>query len=486
MHTTFNSQSRARLIAGQGTLLFAGFTSAQICSFARNALLGHWLSQGDFGIAATITLLLQLLETLSDLGADRLIVQADDGDDPDLMKTAHALLILRGAITALSIYLAAAPVTHFFSIPNSTWAFELAALVPFIKGFQHLDARRFQRYLKNHAYLSVEVVPQLIAFAATIPALVIFGDYQAVVWLALTQACAALVLSHILAHRPYQVAWYNDIAGRFIRFGWPIWLSAFPLIAVYQGDRLVIGRLFGMEELAAYTAAFMIAMVPGLLAGKVGNALMLPLLANEKHHRNRFKALYLKMADAIIIVAAAYFTVFALVGEHILPVAFGNNYQGLGEIIVWLAAMWAMRMVQAVPGMALMAQGETRPFFAAGCIRALGLIPAIWVAHSGYGLAGVAAAGFFAETASLIYVVIRAGLGFHGAIISFFYRCLFLAVAGFLALSLTHVFAVSTLSWAIVQALVMTLLTSSLLLFALPLGRHMWQTLHRIYQAALS
>ena len=51
-----------RRVAGQGMLLFAGFGLAQGCSFARNALLGHLLSKSDFGIAATITLTLQLLE----------------------------------------------------------------------------------------------------------------------------------------------------------------------------------------------------------------------------------------------------------------------------------------------------------------------------------------------------------------------------------------------------------------------------------------
>lgn len=71
-------QSLTSRIARQGTLLFGGFAAAQVFSFARNAIVAHWLSKGDFGIATAILLLLQLLDTLSDLGADRLIVQARD------------------------------------------------------------------------------------------------------------------------------------------------------------------------------------------------------------------------------------------------------------------------------------------------------------------------------------------------------------------------------------------------------------------------
>ena len=45
-------------------LLFTGFGVAQACSFARNSIIGYSLSKGDFGIAATITLILQLIETM--------------------------------------------------------------------------------------------------------------------------------------------------------------------------------------------------------------------------------------------------------------------------------------------------------------------------------------------------------------------------------------------------------------------------------------
>jgi len=156
--------SRAlRRVGGQGAILMAGFAGAQGCSFLRNGLLGHWLSQGDFGIAAAITLMLQLVETLSDLGSDRLIIQAPDGDEPRLQATAHATLIARGAITSLLLYLAAAPTTAFFAIAEATWAFQAIALAPFIKGFMHLDTRRYQRRLLNRPQVMIELLPQAIA-----------------------------------------------------------------------------------------------------------------------------------------------------------------------------------------------------------------------------------------------------------------------------------------------------------------------------------
>jgi len=126
----------------QGAMLFSGFAIAQVCSFARNAIIGYWLSRGDFGVAATITIALQMLETLSDLGADRLLVQAVDGDDPRLMSAAHATLLLRGIFTSALLFLSAGLVVDFFDIAGAKSAFQLAAMVPLIKSLMHLDSRR--------------------------------------------------------------------------------------------------------------------------------------------------------------------------------------------------------------------------------------------------------------------------------------------------------------------------------------------------------
>ena len=394
-------------VARQGALLFSGYALAQAMSFARNALIGHGLAKGDFGIAATITLILQVVETLSDLGSDRLIVQDRDGDSPRFMATSHSVLLARGVLLTI-ILLASAPVmARFFAIENAAWAFQLAALTPLIKGFMHLDCRRAQRLLDNRPQLIVEVLPQAIALALTLPAIAMAHDYATVVWLSLAQAAATVVISHMLAKPPYRLGFDIAILERQISFGWPILVSALPLIAVYQGDRMIIGRTAGMEQLAAYTAAFMVTMVPGLIAAKVGHALMLPMFADLIRQGRRLRSRFTFMMEATTLAAAVYLALFLIAGDTLLPLCFGHNYTGLGKVSAWLAAMWAARMMQAVAGMALMASGSTRPFIAAGVIRALALPVTAWVAMHGANIATIAAVGATAEVCSLAYVALR-------------------------------------------------------------------------------
>lgn len=394
----------ATRVLGQTGLLFGGFALAQGLSFVRNAALGHWLSKGDFGIAAAITLMLQTIETLSDLGADRLIVQAADGTDRRLIGNLHTTLLVRGIVTALLLMLAAGPVAGFFHVPHAASAFAAIALVPLAKGLSNLDYKRRQRELDNRAYVAMEVMPQLAAALALLPTLYLEPSYRAAVWLGLAQALVMVAVSHGLARRRYEIAFDRATIGRILAFGWPIWLSAFPLVAVYHGDRALVGRMLGMDVLAGYSAAFMLTMVPGLVAAKVGNAVMLPLLAGLRGDSVRFAARHRLMLELTTLVAALYAATFIICGETLLPAVFGNNYQGLGPVCGWLAAMWAVRMVQAVPGMALLAHGITQPFLGAGLVRATGLAGAFCAAVAGAGLEGVAVAGLAAEIGSLLYM----------------------------------------------------------------------------------
>lgn len=419
----------ARRVAGQGALLFGGFAGAQAMSLARNAMLGHMLAKGDFGIAAILTLLLQLLDSLTDLGVDRLIVQAKDGGEPRFVAANHTALVIRGILIGTILLLSSGAIAGFFAVPEAASAIAVIALVPLLKGFQHLDARRAQRQLNNRPFLWIEVAPQAVALALTWPAVAYFSDFHAVVWLSLAQALTTLLVSHLVAERPYRLALDTVILKRLIDFGWPIWLSAFPLVAVYHGDRIVVGRLLGVEDLAGYSAAFVMAMVPGLIAGKVGQSLMLPVFAAARDNRELLKRRFAALTEATAIAAAIYLATAVLAGGDILRIVFGPNYAGLGGVMAWLAAMWAVRMLQAVPGMLLLSAGETKPFLVAGLIRATALAPAAGVAMNGYGLEAVAAMGLLGELASLAYVAWRMEAYERGLCLIFSSRAAFLLPA---------------------------------------------------------
>ena len=479
MNQTAQPASLARRIAGQSLLLFAGYGFAQFFSLLRNALIGHVIAKGDFGVATAITLVLQTVETLTDLGADRLIIQAPDGDKPRVLATAHTLLVMRGLLLSFLLIAASPFFARSFGAAFATDAFAIAALAPAIKGFLHLDIRRAQRHFDNRPQIAVEVLPQALALLVTFPVLHLIPDYGSVVALTLLQAIAAVAASHALARAPYRLAFERDVVARQLTFGWPILASALPLVAVFQGDRLLIAHFAGLEALAEYTAAFMVTMVPGLIAAKVGHALLLPLFSEALRSGRNFAATFKLATEATVVLAATYLAAFIAAGDVLLPLVFGPKYAGLGTITAWLAAMWSVRMLQAVPGMALMASGTTRPFLTAGIIRALALPVVALAAANAASLATLAATGVAFEVASLLYVcwrISRLQTGLGSIVLR---RTLYLAPVAIASLLLIVDAPQSGFGRAIAAAFLLAAVSTSGIALMPSLNALARQTLHR-------
>ena len=394
-------------LAGQSALLTSGLALSQLFALGRNSVLGYLLSKGDFGIAASMTLALQVLEIASDTAADRLIIQDRDGDNACVVNAAHAILFMRGILMAVVLYAGAPAIARLFHVDFAEHTFRLLAIVPVIKSLVHLDSKRLQRHYKNRATVLIEVIPQALSFILAYPVAKVYGDYSAVVWLAIVQATIATMVSHYTAERPWGFETDRDTLVRFLKFGWPVLLTALPMIAINQFDRIVIGRYFGMEDLAAYTAAFMITAAPGTVLVKVGSSMMLPLLAEFQDNQRRFTLRFSFLAEAAVLAACLYFAVFCIAGGAIVHLAFGKNYAGLEVLTAVLASAWAVRILALASGQALMAKGDTKSGLVAVTIRALSLYLTLYAAFSGYGLLGIAASGIAGDALSIAYLTWR-------------------------------------------------------------------------------
>jgi len=208
--TQLGSRLSGRRIVGQSVLLFGGYGLAQLMALVRNALLAHLLSKGDFGIAAALTITLQLFEMLTDPAADRLIVQAREANIGRLMATSHLVAVVRGLIVGLLLLLLAPFAAHLFGIAEAAPAFMILAVVPVIRAGLNLDWRRAQRDLSSGPAVLVELLPQAGALALTYPAVVWSGGYEAVLWVTLGQAVLQLAITHLLARNTYHIGFDRD------------------------------------------------------------------------------------------------------------------------------------------------------------------------------------------------------------------------------------------------------------------------------------
>jgi len=274
--------TNVKKFAKTSLLLMLGQASGQAFSLLRNAIIGHLLSPRDFGIASTFAITVSIIEMASDMGIDKLLLQAKDGNDTLLQNTAQFFSIIRGVISGFFIFIIAPYIAALFKINEAEWAFSLLAFVPIIRGCMHFDVKRFHREMIFFPNLFAELIPQVITFLLTFPIVMIRTDYSAVIDLILLQSLLLVLMTHLLAKRRYKIAFDKFAFRKTVEFGWPLMLNGFLMFFIFQGDKLVIGIYYDMEKLGVYSAAFMLTMTPALLIIKVLNSVMLPFLSKKK------------------------------------------------------------------------------------------------------------------------------------------------------------------------------------------------------------
>src|SRR5688572_18387740 len=114
----------------------------QFSALLRNVIIARLITPADFGIAATFVMTVALLEMMSNLDADKLLIQAEYGNEPRFQHATQLMQSFRGVVSALILFAVAQPLSSLFGVPQAIGAFRGIALIPLIKGLTHADPNR--------------------------------------------------------------------------------------------------------------------------------------------------------------------------------------------------------------------------------------------------------------------------------------------------------------------------------------------------------
>jgi O-antigen/teichoic acid export membrane protein len=413
------TRTKDRSIKGQvfkgGVNLAAGQIFIQICSFARNVIIARLISPADFGIAAMFAISLSLIEMISNLAAEKLIIQAADGDSERFQATIQCTQFLRGCLIGLVLFSIAGPLAHLFGVENAKWAFQWLGFIPFIRGLIHQDMYRLQRQMRFGPSILVEAGVSVVVTIAAYPLGRWLGDYSAMLWIIVAQAGIGILGSHIVAERRYRWALEKSTILRLLTFGWPLLINGLLMFGILQGDRFIIGaanQLFGrviysLSDLGVYSVAFSLAFAPTMLIASVSTNLFLPLLSRVQDSGRSFERRYYFVCQTVALAGGLFSIPFIISGEWIIRVVYGPKYANVGNLVAWLAAMQALRIIRIGPTLAAMAKGDTKNAMYSNIVRSVAFVGVVMTAAFGGSLSLIAASGFMGEVLAMGFCVWR-------------------------------------------------------------------------------
>jgi len=339
-------------------LILSGNAAASVLTLARNLVLARLVPVADYGIASTVALVVAAVEMVTALGLQQQIVQARHGDDARFQAALQGFQLLRGVLAGIALALIAGPMADLLGVPEAAAGYRLLGLVPILNALQHFDIHRLNRHNRFAPLILTGTLPAALSFAAIFPLALWLGDWRAMLWATLFHAAASTVISHLVAERPFRIAFDKEVTAQAMRFGWPILANAVLMFIVFQADRLVVGHYRAMEALAIFSMGVTLTLTPSLVLARSAQTLLLPRLSAATGER--FDDLARATVAAHLAVAVAMASVAALAGPFVVHLLLGPAYAPLAALIAPLGAVQALRFAKVAPGIPALARARTQ------------------------------------------------------------------------------------------------------------------------------
>jgi O-antigen/teichoic acid export membrane protein len=333
--------------------------STQLFALLRYTLLARLLGPEQLGIAVALILTAQFFESVTDSSGDRFLIQDRQGDLPEVQSLVHLVWIARGLLVAAALLLLSWPLARFFEEPALRTGYLILAFSPLIAGFAHLDYRRVQRRSDFRGEARALLASEFASLVVTGIAAAITRDFTAILYGLITRSAVLVLVSRMVAERPYRAAFAPEHHRRLASFGAPIMLTGLVLFLGSQGDRLLIGKQLGLEQLGYYSAALLLVYYPTGALQKFMTTLHLPLIAGAADGEQKRRATA-RLGGQTLLLSLVLLAGYALVAPFALPLLYGLDFQQPALLIAAIGVLQLSRFIRLWPVTAALAVGQTR------------------------------------------------------------------------------------------------------------------------------
>lgn len=360
-------------------LVVSGNAFGSALLLLRNLIVARLVSPHDYGIASTFAISMSIVEMLSYLGLNQLMVVDKDGDDEHFQRAMQGFQVIRGVFSSTVLFLIAYPYADFLGIPDLAWAYQIIAVIPFINGLQHYDNHRMRRHMNFRPAVVTQSVAPLISVILLWPIAMVYSDYRIMLVSLLVQAISSVSLTHIMAKRPYRLAFDMALMRKATIFGWPLLLNGVMLFGVFNGERLIVGRELGMAQLAVFSMAITLTLTPTLVLAGASQSLFLPKLTAARDDVRSFNWLGVAAIEGGLAIGLLLLLGTVMIGGPVVHILLGTKYEAMLPLLVPMAVMQAVRVAKSGAATVALAKGRSGNSAVANFFRILSL-PVSWYA----------------------------------------------------------------------------------------------------------
>ena len=378
-----SSQQTAR---GAATVL----TSQELTlggQFLGDIVLARILNPEDFGVVAMSLAITGLALQFKDFGLSAAAIQAPDLTEQQASNLFWCNLGLSLLLTG--IVMLAAPLAGVFysnsQLSQITLALSGSILLSGI-GIQH--QAQLTRQLRFADVAKGQLAGLLAGYLLATVAALFGAAHWSLVTLQLARAAVTSAAFWLATQWVPRAPDKLVETWSLIRLGGLV--AAFDVVnyASRNGDKLIVGRLYGEAILGHYNRAYQLLLLPiAQVRGPLVSAGM-PILSRLHRAPDDFRRLFAGMVEVVATLAIPLIAWMGLYSDQLIPLLFGEKWRASIEHFQILAIAGLPQPTVGMLGLALVSLGLGRRYFVWGCWHAA-LMVSSFIIGSKWGLTGM-------------------------------------------------------------------------------------------------
>lgn len=374
----------------RSALLWLGSTTLiwQILSWAFTLLTARLLSPSDYGLIALAETLLPYLAILSSCSIAVWIVQTPRAEALEQRAAFWLTTAMGGAVSILAFLLA--PLTaKFYANGELIFPLRIISLCFFFDGMQITPKAMLRRQMRFKALslmnLSIAVSRSLLQLLL---AYLGYG-YMALVAGILFRSIVEAIWVHKLNPVPMGFVWDSALFRRIFSFGIPATGSTLCWVVFCTADKLLIGRLFGVEALGFYALAFYLSDLPMSKMSMILKPVVLAHYSRAKSDPARLGEEFMKVTRGSLLLMHPILIGIAVAAPQGVPLLLGAKWSPMVPALQALCIVGMIRCLCDCISPLLLAAGEAKRELSINISSALLMPPLFYLMGRSFGIEGV-------------------------------------------------------------------------------------------------
>ena len=337
---------------------FMGKGGSHFFRMVGSLILTRILFPEAFGLMATATVFLTMVQLFSDTGTHTAIIQNPRGAEPDFLNTAWIIKLCRGGLLSLIVCGCAIPFARFYNQPELKGILFVLALSPLVMGFENPALAVLIKNFRTEKQVGLELGTQVLGLVTSIVLAVITRSvYALTVGLVLSSVYRVLGSYLVVSYRP-KLKWNKEMGAEIFHFGKFIFFNTMITWGLINADILLLGKLLGMDNVAFYNLGKNLGDMVALFCTQIILQSYLPAVSSVAEDIPRVTKIYRRTVTFFLAVALPVSLVLALFSHDLIRLLYDPRYQMAYVSMFWLALGGIFRTIGLVSGTTYVAMGK--------------------------------------------------------------------------------------------------------------------------------